>query len=190
MFAVRPAMFARAMRVLLLAAMASSGSLACAQAPVAAREGAIKAAFLFKFAAFVDWPAGTLARPDDPVVIGVAGSDSIAADLQQIAAARPGDARPITVRRLPDANGWAGIHVLFIGAGREARVRDVAAQARGPVLVVTEQDDGLRLGGALNFVVDEGRVRFTASPAAAQDRGLRLSSRLLALARSVEGRNR
>ena len=180
---------ARTLQVLLLVCAFLCGP-ACAQAPAAARETAVKAAFLSKFAGFVEWPAGTLAQPDETLVIGVVGNDEIAADLQQIAGVRSGEARPITVRKLNDASALSGVHVLFIGAGRDSRLRELVGQVRGPVLVVTEQEDGLRLGAALNFTVDQGRIRFAASPAAAEARGLRLSARLLALAQSVEGRGR
>lgn len=185
-----PAPFIRTLHVVLFALACVSCGFAWAQAPASARESAVKAAFLSKFAGFVEWPAGTLAQPDEPLVIGVVGNDEVASDLQQIAAVRTGELRPISVRKLPDAGGWSGIHVLFIGAGRDARVRDILGQVRGPVLVVSEQEDGLRLGAALNFAVEGGRVRFTASTAAAEARGLRLSARLLALAQSVDGRGR
>jgi hypothetical protein len=182
--------FVRALQCLLLLAALQWWGTACAQAPVAASESAVKAAFLSKFAGFVEWPAGTLAQPDEPLVIGISGSEAVASDLQKIAAARSTQLRRIVVRRLPDGNGWSGVHILFIAASSDSHVREVAALVRGPVLVVTEQEDGLSLGAALNFVLDQGRVRFTAAPAAAEARGLRLSARLLALAQVVEGRDR
>lgn len=163
---------------------------AWAQASPVIRESAVKAAYLSKFGGFVEWPAGTLARPEDPMVIGIAGNDAVALDLEQIAASRAADGRPLTLRRLREGDSTAGLHVLFIGAGAEARARQLAAAVRGPVLVVTEQEDGLRHGGMLNFVVDQGRVRFTASVPAAEANGLRLSARLLAVAQAVESRGR
>jgi hypothetical protein len=156
----------------------------------AARESAVKAAFLYNFAGFVEWPAGTFQRGDEAVVIGVWGNDAVAADLEQIAPRRTVEGRPVAVRRLRDEDELSGVHVLLLGAAREQRVRELAVAAAGPVLVVTEQDDGLRLGGVLNFVAEDGKVRFAASLPAAQARGLRLSARLLALAQSVEGRPR
>lgn len=162
--------------------------LAQAQAPV--RESAVKAAFLYKFAGFVEWPAGTFTRPDEPLVIGVAGNEALAADLEQIVAARPADGRPVTVRRLREGEGATGLHVLLVGGTRETRVREAVAASPGPVLVVTEQENGLRLGGVLNFSSEAGRVRFSASLPAAEARNLRLSARLLAVAQSVEGRSR
>jgi hypothetical protein len=178
-------------RFWLLLACAWHGLLspALAQAPGGASESAVKAAFLYKIAGFVDWPAGTFQRGDDPLVIAVTGNEAVAADLDQIAGGRRLEGRPVVVRRLREGEGAVGVHVLLIGASREARVRDLAASVPGPVLVVTEQPNGHRLGAVLNFVLDGGRVRFTVSLPAADARGLRLSARLLAVAQAVEGRN-
>ena len=167
------------------------GALQClgeasAQAPALAKETAVKAAFLSKFAGFVEWPAGAQRRSDEPLVIGVVGNEAVAADLDQIIRAQPAGSNAMTVRRLREGDGAAGLHILFIGAGRDTRVKDQTTAVRGPVLIVTEQEDGLRLGGVLNFVVDDGRVRFAASVPAASARGLHLNARLLAVARSVD----
>lgn len=153
-------------------------------------ESAVKAAFLYKFTSFVDWPPGTFQRGDDALVIGVLGNDAVAADLEQVLAGRSVDGHALGVRRLREGDTLRGLHVLFLGAGREARVRELVLATPGPVLVVTEQEGGLRLGAVLNFVNDGGKVRFTASLTAAEARGLRLSARLLAVAQSVEGHAR
>jgi hypothetical protein len=171
------------------ACLAAAWLLAAGSSPAwgqVARESAVKAAFLSKFPDFVEWPAGTFQRPDGPLVIGVFGNEPVASDLEQILAARPGEGRPVLVRRLREGDVAPGVHVLMIGATREARVRELAQAAVGPVLVVTEQEAGLRLGGVLNFHSDAGRVRFSASLPAAEARNLRLSARLLAVAQSVE----
>jgi hypothetical protein len=171
------------------------GALSCvanpawAQAGVPARESAIKAAFLYKFAGFVEWPPAAL-RAGEPLVIGVTGAETIASDLEQIVAGRTLDGRAVNVRRIRDPEAAQPVHVLMVGATRESRLREIAAAVHGPVLIVTEQDNGRRLGGVLNFVAEEGRVRFTASVPNAEARGLRLSARLLAVAQSVENRPR
>ncbi|HEU4460849.1 MAG TPA: YfiR family protein [Methylibium sp.] len=175
-------------RRVLLALLTSLQCAAMAQTPAPAMptEAAVKAAFLFKFPGFVDGPAGPLLRPGQPVVIGVVGSEEVAFQLDQINRARSEGGNAVVLRRLRDGEAASDLHVLFIGAGRESRVRESAAAVRHAVLIVTEQENGLRLGGILNFVVEGGRVRFTASMPAAEARGLRLSARLLAVAQAVE----
>lgn len=161
-----------------------------AQAVSVQRESAVKAAFLYKFGAFVDWPAGTFERPETPLVIGVAGDDQVAADLEQLVTGRSLDGRPVVLRRVdPDARAFAGVHVLFVGR-RSTRLHELLAAATGPVLVVTDQEPGLPLGSVINFASEGGRMRFSVSLSAADARSLRLSARLLAVARDVEGRTR
>lgn len=168
------------------ALLAAAGAQAALTAP---RESAVKAAFLLKFGAFVDWPPDAFGRPQDPLVIGVVGDDAVHADLEQLAQGRTVNGRPLVVRRLRDAVSSERIHILFLGTQSEGRLREQAARTPGPVLVVAQADGALALGAALNFVLERGRVRFEASPAAADRRGLKLSSRLLAVARTVEERS-
>ena len=171
-----------------LLALALLGVASRGQAEVAS-ESAVKAAFLYKFASFVQWPAGAF-KEDEPLQVGVLGDDAVAGELQQLVVGRSFEGHAIAVRRLRDGDDTAGLHVLLVGAGRDGRLREVVASTPGPVLLVSEQENGLRLGAVLNFVPEPGRVRFSASLAAAEARGLRLSARLLAVAQNVEGRTR
>lgn len=160
------------------------------QAALAApRESAVKAAFLMKFGTFVDWPPQAFGRPDEPLVIGVIGDDAVHAGLEQLAQGRSVNGHPIVARRLREPPGpGERVHILFLATQNESRLRELLARTAGPVLVVTQAEAGLALGAALNFVLERGRVRFEASPRAAEGRALKLSSRLLAVARTVEER--
>lgn len=157
---------------------------------VAARESVVKAAFLYKFGSFVDWPAGSFKSPQEPMVIGVLGDEVVAEELEQLSAGRNVEGRPLRVRTLRDGEAPGPVHILFIGSMRPSRLRDLLAATPGPVLVVTQQEGALAAGSVINFVADGARVRFDASVASAEARGLRLSARLLAVARNVEGRPR
>jgi hypothetical protein len=172
-------------------AMLAARAPAAAQPAPAARESAVKAAFLYKFGAFVEWPAGTFQRPDQPILIGVWDDEEVAADLEQLVGERAVDFRPVAVRRVRDAASAAGVHVLFIGNRRESRLREALDAVHGPVLTVTEQPGALRLGSVVNFSAEAGRIRFGASLSSAEARNLKLSARLLAVAQVIEGgRNR
>jgi hypothetical protein len=153
-------------------------------------ESSVKAAFLFKFAAFIEWPPGTFQRPDQPLVIGISDDDDIADDLEQLARGRTTEGRPVTVRRIGDGPVPAGIHILFLGQRRDSRLKDAIDSVTGPVLIVTEQPGALRLGSVINFTTESGRVRFSASLTSAEARSLKLSARLLAVAQAIEGRAR
>jgi len=151
-----------------------------------ATERGVKAAFLYKFLDYVDWPAGAFARPDQPIVVGVLGADDLQAELSDAVRGRTVGDRPVEVRRVRPGDPVTGLHVLFVGAPEHARIASItrSAQGRG-LLVVSESDDALDLGSTINFVVQEGRVRFEVALPAAERAGIKLSSRLLAVAQNV-----
>jgi hypothetical protein len=169
--------------------LAAAGTAWAQPAPIA--ESAVKAAFLYKFAGFVEWPPGTFTRPEQPLVIAVSGDDEVGSDLEQLVAGRTLEGRPVSVRKLPEMGPAPVPHVLFLGSRREARLRDAIEAAPGPVLVVTEQAGALRMGSVINFSTEAERLRFSVSLTSAEARKLKLSARLLAMAQVVvEGRNR
>jgi hypothetical protein len=151
-------------------------------------EHRVKAAYLYKFADYVEWPDSAFARPDAPFTIAVAGSEPVAAELVDLVPGRRAHGRPIAVRRVQGVDALAGVHILFIGRG-EGALRAAAliraAQQRS-ILVVTETEGPPPPGSAINFVIVDGRVRFDCSVEAGRAAGLTLSSRLLAVAQNVK----
>jgi hypothetical protein len=158
-----------------------------AQPVQAQRDSAVKAAFLFKFGSFVDWPAGVFKQADEPLVIGIAGDEEVAADLEQLVIDRSLGGRPVKTVRVDGSAMPAEMHVLFLGYQRESRLREAITAAMGPILVVTDRVGALQLGSLINFSTVAGRIRFSVSLAAAEARSLKLSSRLLAVAQDVQG---
>ena len=155
-----------------------------------AGEASVKAAFLAKFAGFIEWPQGAFARPDSPLVIAVSRADDVAAELEHLTAGRFFDQHPIVVRRVPQGPPPPGAHIVYFGPRADGRLRELVAAVPPATLIVSDEAGGLAAGAMLNFMPDAGRVRFSASPAAAEARGLRLSARLLAVAQSIEGNRR
>ena len=171
---------------LLLAAPPARVSAEEQSPPLAATERSVKAAFLYKFLAYVDWPAAAFPQADSPLVIGVMGADDIAAELTQITTGRTFNTHPITVRRLHEGDALAGLHMLFVGHSESGHAAGTLRRAQQrPVLTVTEAPGALEQGAIINFVLTEGRVRFEISVDAADKAGLKLSSRLLAVAQNV-----
>jgi hypothetical protein len=146
---------------------------------------AVKAAFLFHFGAFVEWPPGAL--PPDEFTISVLGAPGVFNELHRVAPERNVRGRKLRVRLIDSAEDIGSSHIVFIAASHGRQLPDVARAARArPILLVTNHEDGLRKGAAINFVVREQRVRFEVSVPAAQGTGLQLSSRLLSAALHVE----
>jgi hypothetical protein len=176
----------RAVGAVLLAGMMGLQGLAAAAADRTPLERSVKAAFLYKFAGYVEWPQLPAHQQGSPIVIAVAGTDDIATELEMAVAGRRINDRPIAVKRVAENDSLAGVHVLFIGTQERVRIASwLRASHVYPILVVTEGEGSLALGSALNFVIQEGRVRFEASPEAAERKGLKLSSRLLGVATNI-----
>jgi hypothetical protein len=156
---------------------------------VAARR--VQAAYLYRFGGYVEWPGATLPQPDSPIHIGIWGDDALADDLARLIAQRTVNGRRIKVRKLKDGDSFAGLHILYIGRERGARLAEAlsALPARG-TLVVTDSASALQQGSAINFLMVDGQVRFEASPQAAEGRGITLSSRLLAVSQNLSGQVR
>lgn len=171
------------LKTLLAAALLAVPLLGAAQDE---REIEIKAAFLYKFGAFVEWPNDAFSGPDGVFVIGVVGADALAAELDRVVTGRLVQERNVVVRRLRRGEPFGRLHVLFVGQGEAPRLAEILAVTKGqPVLTVTEADNALAQGSMINFVAVGQKVRFdVALPPAERDR-LKISSRLLAVARRV-----
>jgi hypothetical protein len=157
-----------------------------ASAQPAQTEVQIKAAFLYKFGSFVEWPPGAFQSPASAFEIGVLGADALAGEVERLVAGRTMHDRPIVVRRLRGGEPLEGLHALFVGA-IEGRAREQALErAKGlPLLVVTDAAQGLPAGSMINFISEDDRVRFDVALAPAERGGLKISARLLAVARKV-----
>jgi hypothetical protein len=153
-----------------------------------ALERRVKAAFLYKFLGYADFPASSFADAASPVTIGVVGSDGMAAELARVVAGRQVRGRQIVVRTLREGDP-AQVHLLFVAGTDSARTARVlrAALSAGPaaLLPVTECDSGLQYGSVINFRIIEERVRFDVSLDSAERNNVKLSSRLLTVANRV-----
>jgi len=146
----------------------------------------VKAAFLYKFAGYVEWPPDSFAQSGVPFTIAVVGAEPLATELREVVKERTVHDRPIEVRRLESGEPLAGVHMLFVGEDQHARLEELVrtAQPRS-ILTVTEFEGALEAGSVINFVVSERRVRFEISIDSAEKSRLRLSSRLLEVAQRV-----
>src|SRR5690242_20262730 len=146
---------------------------------------AVKAAFLHRFASYVEWPSEALR--DGPFVIAVYDADEVAMHLDELLPSLAVQGRPAEVRRITSANELDGVHILYVGPGSAARARELREAAiTRPILLVTDGEDGLAGGAIINFLVMGNRVRFEVSLTAAERARLRIDSALLPVAARVE----
>jgi hypothetical protein len=145
----------------------------------------VKAAFLLNFTKFVEWPASAFEAADSPIAICILGEDPFGTALDQIVAGEMVDGRKLTIQRLKRAPAPKSCQVLFVSsAGQE--VPKIEPGLGAGVLTVGEGESFLRDGGMIAFVIENRRVRFSINQAAAEKAGLKLSSKLLSVAKSVE----
>jgi hypothetical protein len=170
--------------IIVAASILWCGAPAAAQ-EVVYQEEEVKAAFLYHFATFVQWPE-TMPR-ERQFSVAVLGDDEVAAELEKFLPGREIQGRPMQVRRLNSLEDLADDALLFIGAGENYRLRELISRVEDQsMLVVTEAPGALKDGSMINFQVIDDRVRFEISLLAAQRAGLELSSRLLSAAMSVD----
>nr|WP_314446735.1 YfiR family protein [uncultured Sphingomonas sp.] len=174
-------------RRLLASALLPLLLVAPAQLSAQPTDAAVKAAFLPRFARYVEWPPQVRPPGAAPMVLCVVGSDPFGSLLERAARSQMVDGHRILVRRFDNAPSSAGCHVAFVRGNRSLPTGQLlAAMANRPVLTVTDAADG-GPRGIIHFQVVGNRVRFLIDNAGARRKGLTLSSRLLALAIEVRG---
>jgi hypothetical protein len=152
-------------------------------------EAAVKAAYLYRFAGYVDWPED--ASSTEPFTIAVLGSPAVVRELKGLLPNHYVNHRPAQVRAVTGVRDLGRPQILFVGSGYADALRVIMpAVGREPMLLVTDEDDGLNQGSVLNFVTVDRRVRFEVSLTAADRLRLKISSELLAVAVRVRGGHR
>jgi hypothetical protein len=137
----------------------------------------VKAAFIFNFAKFVQWPADGGA-----IVIGVVGDEALAQAVTRAIEGRTISGRPIEVRRLRATDSPKGCHVLHISNLTDQDTSALLVQVQGPVLTIGETPRFLRDGGMVRMFVEDRRMRFQINRRQTDVAGLRISAQLLSLA--------
>lgn len=150
---------------------------ATGQTPVPATD--VKAVFLYRFAGYVQWPRTS----NGTFGIAVIGAPAVAAQLKQLLPNHPIQGRRAQVRSITRLSELQNAQILYIGPNFHGNLHSlIAPLANRPVLVVTDEPDGLDAGGIVNFLIEQQHVRFEVSTAAARRAGLKISSDLLAVA--------
>jgi len=152
------------------------------------REYDLKAAFLYNFASFVEWPPQAFESDQAPFVIGVIGRDPFGATLDDIVRGERAKGRPLVVRRFHAVQMIRGCHILFVSRSEHYRLHDILRHARGhAVLTVSDLDNFTSTGGMVGFRTEQQRIVLQVNPAAASAAELVISSKLLRVARVAPG---
>ena len=146
----------------------------------------IKAGFLLNFVRFVEWPAEAFSDDNGLIVIGVIGDDPFGSALDEIVSGKSINGHGVAVRRLKWGQDLKACHLLFVSTSERKRVAQLFEAIKGAsVLTVGEMAQFNQQGGIINFVMEANKVRFEINVAMADRARLKISSKLLALARTT-----
>jgi YfiR/HmsC-like len=173
----------RLLELLILLCMVRQPALA-----QSATEYQVKAAFLYNFAKFVEWPSNGFRSATAPLQICILGQDPFGQGLRDIVGSKTVNGRKFEVDYLVDMQMARACHILFIASSEKARIKRILECMRGTVALTVSDTEGFaEQGGMIDFLLDNDRVLFEVNREAAEQAGLKISSKLLSVAKVVIG---
>lgn len=165
---------------------AVAGPLALAASMPSARESELRAAYIYNFVRFTEWPTKTFADEVGPLIVGVLGNEAVAQALARVVKGHTVNGRPLEVRTLDSVQDIGQLHVLYVDGSQDKLIGGARGvlSSRG-LLTVGESERFVALGGIIRLLVEGNRLVFEVNAAASQEAGLALSSQLLMLAKTV-----
>jgi hypothetical protein len=155
-------------------------------APARSPEYQVKAAFLFNFAQFIEWPTNALPQPQTPLIIGILGPDPFDTALDEIVRGEAVKGHPLIVQRYRELEDVGACHILFINETDATKLERIFARLNGRnILTVGDAEAFTQRGGMIRFFTEQNKIRLEINVAATQKAGLTISSRLLRLARII-----
>ena len=176
--------------ILALVLLSLFGVSAAAQASVPSREYQVKAAFLFNFAQFVDWPPAAFAEESAPLAICVLGDDPFGSYLDELVRGEQVNGRHLSIQRFRAPDEVRGCQVLFVSRSQMKNLAKTLASAKAmDALTVSDVDDFAERGGMIQLKTESGKIRIKININAAKASNLVISSKLLRSAEIVAGRS-
>ena len=177
----RPRRFVRSLYLLFFTWIISLGFNGLAQEKPT--EYQIKAAFMFNFAKFVDWPPEAFSATNSPIIIGIVGKNVFGSDLENTIRDKTVNNRRFQFIPVASSSEATNCHILFISPSEKDNLKKILEGLHNAsVLTVSETDQFIKAGGMINFVIEDNKIRFQISDDAAKKARLRISSKLLSLA--------
>ena len=154
--------------------------------PPSAGEYQLKAVFLYNFAKFTEWPAESFADARSPIIIGILGKDPFGATIDQAIKGKTVKGRKLAIKRFEKIEDVKACHILFISSSEEKRLAKIMETLKdSSVLTIGEVKQFAQRGGIINFIIKENKIRFEINVDAAKQAKLKISSKLLELAKIV-----
>jgi hypothetical protein len=145
-----------------------------------AAEYQVKAAYLFNFGQFVEWPRQAYDSPGAPFVIGIVGEDPFGKTIDEVVAGESIGGHPLVVRRFRNPEDISACNILFIGRSESTQLEETLKALQGRSVLTVTDITGAELRGAIIVLVNENnRIRMRINVAAARANNLVISSKLL-----------
>ncbi|HXT10993.1 MAG TPA: YfiR family protein [Candidatus Angelobacter sp.] len=173
--------------LLLLAFFAAlAGPVAARAESALQREYEIKAAYLYNFINYIDWPEDAFPAPGGTITIGIVGQSPFDAALE-VLNGKQIKGRTVALKQITDTKELDQCQIVFINSSEKARLPELLEKLKDSrALTVSEIDGFAQQGGIINFISEHNKVRFEINPDAARRLGLNISSELLKLAKVVK----
>jgi len=152
----------------------------------ASKEYQVKAAFLFNFAQFVEWPTNTFTNTEEPFTIGILGADPFGQALDDTVQGETIQKHKMLIRRSPRIEDLQSCQIVFICKSEKTRVTEIMSKLGTRILTVSEVQGFTSHGGVINFYLEGSKVRFEINPVSARHEGLKISSQLLSVGKVIE----
>ena len=171
--------------VMITVCTVASGTPTAQAQPRLVREYQIKAAFLYNFVKFVEWPDDTFTDSSTPLTLCVLGEDPFGAALDSLKG-KAVKGRKLAIKRFESDQELEGCHVLFISLPEKNHLAQIIETLKdSSILTVGEMEQFAELGGIINFTIERSKIRFIINVNAAEQAGLKISSKLLRLAKVI-----
>ena len=163
-------------------------SIAQARSDSSVDEYEIKAAFLFNFANFVEWPSKTPANDNSTFIIGICGDNPFGDSLNKTVSGKTVNGRKIEIKYFKSSRDLKPCHILFVSTSEDNHLAKISNAAKDwHMLTVGETSNFTRNGGIIGFLVEDKKIKFEINTANAKKAELKISSKLLKLAKVVKG---
>jgi YfiR/HmsC-like len=154
--------------------------------PQGLTEQQIKAGFLFNFTKFVEWPAGAFADASSPIILGFVDDNEFGSLLTEVTAGKSVNGRAVVVKQFKEGQDPRDCQILFVGATDRKHLEQALDKLKGAaVLTVGDGSEFTQSGGMIAFLVEQNKVRLELDLAAATQARLKISAKLIAVARLV-----
>jgi hypothetical protein len=166
--------------------MLTSGFFSLLAQKMTSRQHQVKAAFLYNFTQFVEWPASAFTEERSPIVIGVMGDDTLGYYLDELVTGEEINGHPLEIHRFDPNGEIKKCHILFINVMSKIKLKEVLEKTKGEsILTVSDMPGFIQKGGMIRFNMVDNKLRFQINPVASDSAELKISSKLLQLAEIV-----